>query len=87
MSKSNNPLTNYFKRNEIVDDVEKIDKMMSESYGNKALFVERLKLDEFADSTTPTTTNSTTTSAIPETSTPSLLNERDPPYGPEKANE
>jgi hypothetical protein len=98
MSKSNNPLTNYFKRKEIVDDVEEADKRTNESNGNRDVpdNNKRLKLDEFANSAISITNNSntdsaTTTSITTESSisisSSSTSNERDPAYGPAKAKD
>lgn len=68
MSKSNNSITNYFKRTEVVDNVEKSDKMSSESSStddNEPLHVKHVRLNEFGNSTSlpiTSTRNSTTNS-------------------------
>ena len=99
MSKSVNPLTNYFKRKEIVDvEVEEIDEVnmnaeLSENDENEVPAAKRVKLNESADSTNTTvnpisTTNTSSADCVTteSNSTPSL-NVRDHCHGPARAKE
>jgi len=93
MSISKNPLTNYFKKKNIVDDVEEVNEVEIQSKSieqTEVLRIKRLKLNELADFTKSTTNDTTTASIISSTTASSILsssNERDPCHGPTKAKD
>src|SRR5690348_3844149 len=95
MSISKNPLTNYFKKKNIVDNVEEVNEVEIQSNSieeTEDLHIKRLKPNELTDSTISTTID-TTNAAITSSTTASSIsilsssNERDPYHGPAKAKE
>lgn len=102
MSKSNNPLTNYFKIKKIIDNVEEADETTHENDNesneneneDESSVIKRFKLNEPVGSEISVHTNSgansataTVTSITTESSISLSPNERDPVYGPEKAKD
>ncbi|CAF4338066.1 unnamed protein product, partial [Rotaria magnacalcarata] len=93
MSISKNPLTNYFKKKNIVDNVEEVHEVEIQSNSieeTEALHIKRLKPNELTDSTINTTDDTNTASTISLTAASSILsssNERDPCHGSTKAKD